>query len=38
MKIAILGGSFNPLHIGHAMLAETIVTELKYDKDRKSVV
>lgn len=32
MKIAILGGSFNPLHIGHAMLAETIVTELKYDK------
>lgn len=32
MKIAILGGSFNPLHIGHAMLAETIVMELGYDK------
>lgn len=32
MKIAILGGSFNPLHIGHAMLAETIVMELHYDK------
>lgn len=32
MKIAILGGSFNPLHIGHAMLAETIVQELHYDK------
>lgn len=32
MKLAILGGSFNPLHIGHAMLAETIVKELGYDK------
>lgn len=32
MKIAILGGSFNPLHNGHAMLAETIVKELGYDK------
>jgi len=32
VKIAILGGSFNPLHIGHAMLAETVVKELKYDK------
>lgn len=32
MKIAILGGSFNPLHNGHAMLAETIVNELGYDK------
>ena len=32
MKIAILGGSFNPLHNGHAMLADTIVKELGYDK------
>lgn len=32
MKIAILGGSFNPLHIGHAMLADTIIKELGYDK------
>ena len=32
MKIAILGGSFNPLHIGHAMLADVIVHELHYDK------
>lgn len=32
MKIAVFGGSFNPLHIGHAMLADTIVTELGYDK------
>lgn len=32
MKIAILGGSFNPIHVGHAMLADTIVKELGYDK------
>lgn len=32
MRIAILGGSFNPLHIGHAMLADTMVKELGYDK------
>ncbi len=32
MKIAIMGGSFNPLHNGHAMLAETVEKELGYDK------
>lgn len=32
MKIAVLGGSFNPLHVGHAMLAETVVKELGFDK------
>lgn len=32
MKLAILGGSFNPLHIGHAMMADTAVRELGYDK------
>ncbi len=32
MKIAILGGSFNPLHIGHAMLAEIMIKELGYEK------
>ena len=32
MKLAVFGGSFNPLHIGHAMLADTIITELGYDK------
>ena len=32
MKIAVFGGSFNPLHVGHAMLADTIITELGYDK------
>lgn len=32
MKIAVFGGSFNPIHVGHAMLAETVVKELGYDK------
>lgn len=31
MRLAFLGGSFNPLHIGHCMLAETVVKELHYD-------
>lgn len=32
MKIAILGGSFNPLHNAHAMLADTMIKEAGYDK------
>lgn len=32
MKIAIFGGTFNPFHIGHAMLAEKVLIELGYDK------
>ena len=32
MRIAVFGGSFNPLHNGHAMLADTIIKELHYDK------
>lgn len=32
MKIAVFGGSFNPLHIGHAMLADKVIKELGYDK------
>lgn len=32
MKLAMFGGSFNPLHIGHAMLGETLVKECSYDK------
>ena len=32
MKIAVFGGSFNPFHIGHAMLADSVINELGYDK------
>lgn len=32
MKIAILGGSFNPLHIGHAFLADSMICDYGYDK------
>jgi len=32
VKLAIIGGSFNPLHIGHAMLADTMIKERGYDK------
>lgn len=32
MKIAILGGSFNPLHIGHAMIADIMIKDMGYDK------
>lgn len=32
MKIAVLGGSFNPVHIGHAMLADVVLHECCFDK------
>ena len=32
MKIAVLGGSFNPFHIGHAMVADSVIRELGYDR------
>lgn len=32
MKIAVLGGSFNPVHTGHIALARSVVEELGYDK------
>ena len=32
MKIAILGGSFNPIHIGHLILADAVCCQLGYDK------
>ncbi len=32
MKLAILGGSFNPIHLGHLAIAEEVHKELDYDK------
>jgi nicotinate-nucleotide adenylyltransferase len=32
MKIAILGGSFDPVHIGHLFLADTVLSDLGYDR------
>ncbi len=32
MRIGVLGGTFNPVHIGHLMLAETACEELRLDQ------
>jgi nicotinate-nucleotide adenylyltransferase len=32
VRLAILGGSFNPVHIGHLALAEDVVVSLGYDR------
>ena len=32
MKIAMLGGSFNPIHVGHLILADSVCRSLGYDK------
>jgi nicotinate-nucleotide adenylyltransferase len=32
MRYAILGGSFNPVHLGHLFVADTVLSELNYDR------
>jgi nicotinate-nucleotide adenylyltransferase len=32
MRYAILGGSFNPVHLGHLFVADTVLSELGYDR------
>jgi nicotinate-nucleotide adenylyltransferase len=32
MKLAILGGSFNPVHLGHLLLADAVLAALGYDR------
>lgn len=32
MRIAVFGGSFNPIHIGHLILGDCVCRELGYDK------
>jgi nicotinate-nucleotide adenylyltransferase len=32
LKLAILGGSFNPVHTGHLYLADTVLSSLAYDR------
>jgi nicotinate-nucleotide adenylyltransferase len=32
MKLAVLGGSFNPIHLGHLFLVDAVISELHYDR------
>jgi len=32
VRLAILGGSFNPVHYGHLFLADAVLSELRYDR------
>jgi nicotinate-nucleotide adenylyltransferase len=32
MRLAILGGSFNPIHLGHLFLADEVLFSLRYDR------
>ncbi|MDR2433306.1 MAG: nicotinate (nicotinamide) nucleotide adenylyltransferase [Treponema sp.] len=32
MRLAVLGGSFNPVHLGHLFLADAVLSALRYDR------
>ncbi|MCL2044296.1 MAG: nicotinate (nicotinamide) nucleotide adenylyltransferase [Treponema sp.] len=32
MRLAVLGGSFNPIHLGHLYLADVVLSALHYDR------
>ncbi|MCL2193240.1 MAG: nicotinate-nicotinamide nucleotide adenylyltransferase, partial [Treponema sp.] len=32
MRLAVLGGSFNPIHMGHLFLADAVLSKLGYDR------
>lgn len=34
MKIAVLGGTFDPVHLGHLLMADEVLSRLSYDEIR----